>query len=62
MGHFIENRPVSCNMCGNYPVHGSEDTYRQQKVTIHECRWVCSRCGNLVRVDESRVDEEKTTN
>lgn len=62
MAQFIENRPVSCNMCGNYPVHGREDTYKTREATIHECRWTCHRCGSLVRVDENRIDEEKTSN
>lgn len=62
MGNFIENRPVSCNVCNNYPIYGREETYRMNKVTIQECRWVCSRCGNLVRVDENRLDDEKESN
>lgn len=62
MGQFIENKPVSCNVCGNYPIHGREETYRANRVTIHECRWACDRCGNLIRVDENRVDEKQTGN
>jgi len=62
MAEFIENRPVSCNVCGNYPIYGQENKYKANRVIVHECRWVCHRCGNLVRVDENRINEEKENN
>lgn len=57
MGELIENRPVTCNVCGAYPIYGREDTYRANRVIVHECRWVCGRCGNLVRLDEKTEEE-----
>ena len=62
MAEFIENRPVTCNVCGAYPIYGQESTYRDRKDIVRECRWVCSRCTNLVRVDENRTHEEPKTN
>lgn len=51
MPEFIENRPMPCSICGNY-VQGTESSYTVKSGVMHECRWICGRCGNLVRVDE----------
>ena len=59
MSEFIENKPIGCNMCGYEPIYGQESTNNNKNQTIFECRWVCPRCGSLVRVDEKVVNEEK---
>jgi hypothetical protein len=56
---FIENRPIGCNMCGYNPVFGREDTYKRGRSIVTECRWVCPRCNNLIRVDENESSQEK---
>lgn len=47
----VENRPVPCSFCGA-TVHGkiTEQKNHSSKEIIKECRWVCGRCGNLVKV------------
>jgi len=57
MGVFVENRSISCIYCGYSPVQGRESEYPDSRnnVIIHECKWICSRCGRLVRSDEVRV-------
>jgi C4-type Zn-finger protein len=47
----VENRPVACNFCGA-AVHGkiTEKRTPQDKEVVKECRWVCSRCGNLTKI------------
>jgi hypothetical protein len=47
----LENRPIGCTFCGSH-VTGKVNTRvdHKTKQTINECRWVCSRCGNLVKV------------
>jgi RNase P subunit RPR2 len=47
----IENRPIGCTNCGAQ-VNGRESSVRTREGILHECRWVCPRCGVLVRVDE----------
>lgn len=54
----IENRPMPCRRCGSM-VNGREMQYKTPKGLIQECRWVCTRCGNLVRTHEELVDESK---
>lgn len=47
----LNNIPVGCTFCGA-TVHGKvlekKDPKTQQ--VVKECRWVCSRCANLVKV------------
>lgn len=57
MGMLIENRPVGCRSCGFGPVNGREDQIRSGKDLIREIRWICPRCGSLVRVDEEKINE-----
>ena len=47
----VENRPIACTFCGAH-VQGRVTESRNPKTTetIKECRWVCSRCGNLVKI------------
>ena len=47
----VNNRPIGCHFCGAQ-VHGRilETTNPNTKETVKECRWVCGRCGNLVKV------------
>ena len=52
----IENRPVPCNHCGAM-VTGRESEMNTREGILRECRWVCPRCGMLVRVDEELDNE-----
>lgn len=58
MSQFIQNTPVKCSACGAYPVNGVESTEIQFGKLIHECRWMCNRCGRLVRRDEEEIKQE----
>jgi hypothetical protein len=53
MAQLIENRPIGCTFCGCSPVFGKDEYCGN----IHEVRWVCPRCGNLLRVDEEVINE-----
>lgn len=47
----VDNRPIACSFCGatvNGRVTPKIDP--STKETVQECRWVCSRCGNLVKI------------
>jgi hypothetical protein len=55
MGEYIENKPMGCNVCGNYPIFGQENSTEVGDNVIIECRWICDRCSNVVRVDEKAV-------
>lgn len=58
MGIYNQNVPVNCDRCGFGPIYGRESTedLPHLKQRIFECRWVCSNCGTLVRVDEKTED------
>lgn len=47
----VENRPIPCSFC-SATVNGRvmEKIDPASKETTKECRWICSRCGNLVKV------------
>lgn len=47
----VENRPISCSFC-SATVNGRimEKIDPTSKETTKECRWICSRCGNLVKI------------
>jgi hypothetical protein len=47
----VENRPIGCTFCGAQ-VQGRVNEKRDAKSdeTHKECRWVCGRCGNLVKI------------
>ena len=51
----VENRPIGCNNCGAM-VTGRESAMETSKGILRECRWICPRCGSLVRVDEEYDD------
>ena len=59
MSEYIENRAVTCGVCGAYPVYGQENAIETQDKTLVECRWICGQCGNLVRVDEKAIDKNE---
>lgn len=52
----IENRPIPCQFCGA-SVPGRESSMMTPKGLLHECRWTCSRCGRLARVEEEYENE-----
>ena len=54
----MENRPLPCNSCGAV-AHGRESSMKTREGMLHECRWVCPRCGSLVRVHEELEREVK---
>jgi hypothetical protein len=47
----LENKPIGCTFCGAH-VQGkvTPKVDSKTKETINECRWICSRCGNLSKV------------
>lgn len=47
----LNNRPMPCSFCGA-SVNGrvQEKTDPKTKQIIKECHWICTRCGNVVRV------------
>jgi len=47
----IENRQVGCTICGN-AVRGRESSQETRGGILHEIRWTCGKCGNLIRLDE----------
>ena len=48
---IVNNRPISCTFCGA-SVHGqvTETLNRATNTTEKICKWVCSRCNNLVKM------------
>jgi hypothetical protein len=48
---LVENKPISCTFCGA-SVMGRivESKDPRSKQVIKECKWICSRCGNLSKV------------
>jgi len=47
----VENRPIPCSFCGasvSGRVMERMDPYT--KNIVKECKWICSRCGNLSKV------------
>jgi len=47
----LENRPISCTFCGA-TVHGriNERIDPSTKQVVKECKWICGRCNNMVRI------------
>jgi len=60
MGHFVENRPISCTFCGYGPIYGKEsrENDRQGNIIV-ECRWSCPKCFRVVRSDVDTIKKEK---
>lgn len=54
----IENRPMPCSSCGAV-AQGRESSMNTPQGVLHECRWICPRCGTLVRVHEELEANEK---
>ena len=51
----VENKPIGCTFCGSHVIGKvSEKANSRTKEIVKECRWVCSRCGNLVKVGNVR--------
>lgn len=49
--NVVANRPIGCTFCGAH-VQGQVQQVQNPvtKVVENVCRWVCSRCGNLVKM------------
>lgn len=68
MGKFEQNVQIACIYCGKQNILGRETSFKDRwGNTITECRWVCDRCGMLVRCDENKIlkpqkEEKKETN
>jgi hypothetical protein len=47
----VTNRAIGCTFCGAQ-VNGKVNPIQNNrtKEIVNECRWVCSRCGNLVKI------------
>jgi hypothetical protein len=51
----VDNRPIGCSFCGAQVQGRILDTIDPQtKEPTKECRWICGRCGNLVKVGKLR--------
>ena len=50
----VTNRPIACTFCGA-SVSGKVTPVQNQhtKEVENICRWVCSRCGNLVKMGKT---------
>jgi len=60
MGVFISNRQIDCNFCGFPSVRGKENSSKKTNGELYvECRWICPRCGNLIRLDDKIVPSQK---
>lgn len=47
----VENKPIACSFCGAHVTGRITDKQEpRNKEHIKECRWVCGRCGNLVKI------------
>lgn len=57
MPRLIENRAVGCGSCGYGPIYGQESQTKVDAGLHLEVRWVCPKCGRLVRVDEEVISE-----
>ena len=44
----ITNTPVGCQICGA-PAYGRESFSNTHEGVIHECIWICSRCGGVAK-------------
>ena len=55
MGNLIRNTIIGCSFCENKHVRG-KITEKKDNMgkPITECRWVCDRCGNVVRRDQKQ--------
>jgi hypothetical protein len=47
----VENKAIGCTFCGAH-VQGKINTVQNPKTKqiVKECRWVCARCNNLVKI------------
>ena len=45
----VNNRPIGCTFCGGQVQGRVTEKKEKSGQVIKECRWVCSRCGNLVK-------------
>jgi hypothetical protein len=53
MGNLIRNTVIGCSFCQNKHVRGKLIEKKDNMGNpITECRWVCDRCGNVVRRDQ----------
>ena len=44
---YIENKPISCRVCGSGPWNGQEQQTTNPRTgdIVVECIWICGRCG-----------------
>ena len=46
----VVNRPIACTFCGT-PVNGRVvENKTSSNSTETLCKWICTKCGNLVKV------------
>lgn len=53
----ITNSQVACMYCG-YPVQGTESSTKVHNGMINECRWTCTRCGQVTKQEEEFIKNE----
>ena len=48
--NIVTNKPLGCTFCGSF-VQGRVQQVQNPvtKVVENVCRWICQRCGNLVK-------------
>jgi hypothetical protein len=46
----VENKPIPCNFCGASVNGRVTPQQNASKEIIKECRWICNRCGNLIKI------------
>jgi C4-type Zn-finger protein len=50
MNNTVTNKPIGCTFCGaNVQGQITQVQNPYTKAVENICRWVCSRCGNLVK-------------
>lgn len=65
MFNQLTNVPVGCQICGA-TAYGRESSSRTSDGVLHECVWICSRCGGVAKRhselirDQNGRKEEKT--
>ena len=60
MGILIKNAHIKCTACGFGPFPGRESSSKRKDGSIYqECRWICPRCTNKVRLDEKIIPAKK---
>lgn len=47
----VTNKPIPCTFCSN-TVQGRVLTIKENSKDINLCKWICGRCGNLIKMGQ----------